>query len=95
MHEDQDQAPLQALFIVLCNEGEYENKKLGEEPLGQNEDNGIPVELIRQFYLWNESFITFFVLTECQTEMDWFVVETKISVLEEKLKDRPPSLVWK
>ena len=32
-----------------------------------------------------------FVLIECQTEMDWFAfaVETKISVLEEKLKDRP------
>ena len=30
-----------------------------------------------------------FVLTECQTEMDWLAVETKISVLEEKLKDRP------
>ena len=30
-----------------------------------------------------------FVLIECQTEMDWFGAKTKISVLEEKLKDRP------
>ena len=30
-----------------------------------------------------------FVLTECQIEMDWFAVETKISILEEKLKNRP------
>ena len=31
----------------------------------------------------------FVVLTDCQTETDWFSVETKISVLKEKLKDRP------
>ena len=30
-----------------------------------------------------------FALTECQTDMDWFAVETKISMLEKKLKDRP------
>ena len=30
-----------------------------------------------------------FVLTEHQTEMDWLAVETKINLLEEKLKDRP------
>ena len=30
----------------------------------------------------------FVVLTECQTETDWFSVETKISILKEKLKDR-------
>ena len=30
-----------------------------------------------------------FALTECQTEMDWFAVETNISMLENKLKDRP------
>ena len=30
-----------------------------------------------------------FILTECQTEMDWFAVETKITVLEKKLMDRP------
>ena len=33
------------------------------------------------------------VLTGCQTEMDWFAVETKISVLEEKLKDRSEFIV--
>ena len=30
-----------------------------------------------------------FVLIECQTETGWFAVETKISVFDEKLKDRP------
>ena len=43
MYEDLDQA----LFVVLCNEGEDESKKLGEEPLGQSEDNGIPVEVTK------------------------------------------------
>ena len=36
------------------------------------------LKLVRQFYLWIESFIPLFV-----------AVETKISVLEEKLKNRP------
>jgi len=30
-----------------------------------------------------------FVLTECQTEIDWFAVETKINLLQKKLEDRP------
>ena len=33
--------------------------------------------------------VCIFVLTECQTELDWFAVETKIRELEGKLKDRP------
>ena len=35
------------------------------------------------------------VLTECHTEMDWLAVKTKISLLEEKLKDRPEFSVLK
>ena len=44
MHKEQDEAPLQEL-IVLSDEREDEIKELGEEPLGQSEDAGIPVEV--------------------------------------------------
>ena len=30
-----------------------------------------------------------FAITECQTEMNWLAVETTISMLEKRLKDRP------
>ena len=46
LHEEQDQALLQKL-LVLSDEHKDENKELGEELLGQSEDAGIPVEVVK------------------------------------------------
>ena len=31
----------------------------------------------------------FCILIECQTEMEWFIVEAKINELEKQMKERP------
>jgi len=57
--------------------------------LGESEETGILVKVGKNFINEMKALHHFFVLTECQTEMDWFAVETKINLLQKKLEDRP------
>jgi len=57
--------------------------------LGESEETGIPVEVGKNFINEIKTLHHLFVLTVCQTEMDWFAVETKINLLQKKVEDRP------
>ena len=48
--------------------------------------NSVPVEVGKVISFM---FYVFCILIECQTEIEWFTVEAKISELEKQLKERP------
>ena len=76
---------------LASDERRDENKEVNRELLRDSEYAGIPVEVgkTRSNDEIKALHYCLFSLTECQTEMDWFAVETKISMLDKKLKDRP------
>ena len=76
---------------LLRDERKNKNKELNGELLRESKDAGIPVEVGKTRFSngFKALHCCLFALAKRQTEMDWFAVETKISVLEKKLKDRP------
>ena len=73
----------------LSNERLNEDEELNRELLNKRDDTGIPVE-VGKAQFGEEIHVHFYLfsITECQTEMNWLAVETKISMLEKRLKDR-------
>ena len=74
----------------LSDERLNEDEELNRELLSKRYDTGVPVKVGKaQFGEEIHVYFYLFSTTECQTEMNWLAVETKISMLEKRLKDRP------